>query len=150
MAETDTSSPISWIKSGTVDAVLDFRFPNGPSGNIDIPAILSDIASNISTAARSSEKDKRMVKGDQSGRVLGQKELARPALYAPSSPSEIEIEKDVITKGKVTVDIDLRFRDVKAAVPIWHNDLSVSHNALIRPIVAFMKCVLIGGFGTTS
>ncbi len=43
---------------------------------------------------------------------------------------------------KVTVDIDLRFRDLKAAVPMFTSDLSVKNNALIRPIVAFIKWVL--------
>ena len=42
-------------------------------------------------------------------------------------------------RKKVVVDIDLRFRDLKAAVPIFTNDLSYTSNALIRPIVAFMK-----------
>jgi distribution and morphology protein 31 len=40
----------------------------------------------------------------------------------------------------VTIDIDLRFRDLKAAVPIYTTDLSVTNNAFIRPIVAFIKC----------
>ena len=42
-------------------------------------------------------------------------------------------------KRQVTVDIDLRFRDLKAAVPIYTSDLSVTNNAFIRPIVAFIK-----------
>jgi len=42
-------------------------------------------------------------------------------------------------KRILTMDIDLRFRDLKAAVPIWSGDLSVANNALIRPIVAFIK-----------
>jgi len=41
----------------------------------------------------------------------------------------------------VIIDIDLRFRDLKAAVPIFTTDLSYVNNALIRPIVAFMKYV---------
>ena len=42
-------------------------------------------------------------------------------------------------KRKVVVDLDLRFRDLKAAVPIFTGDLSYVNNALIRPIVAFMN-----------
>jgi len=37
------------------------------------------------------------------------------------------------------IDIDLRFRDLKAAVPLFTSDLSYVNNALIRPIVAFMN-----------
>ena len=40
-------------------------------------------------------------------------------------------------QDKLVIDIDLRFRDLKAAVPIWTSELSYS--SLIRPIVAFMK-----------
>ena len=40
---------------------------------------------------------------------------------------------------RVIIDIDLRFRDLKAAVPLFAADLSYVNNALIRPIVAFMK-----------
>jgi distribution and morphology protein 31 len=127
------SSPISWIKSGKVDAVLDFRFPHDPSTEVDLPAILSEIATNISTAAVGNKTDTQIIKGDQKGRVLGQKELARPALAAPSSSDEA-------SPLKVNVDIDLRFRDIKAAVPLWKSELSYSNSALIRPIVAFMKC----------
>jgi len=39
----------------------------------------------------------------------------------------------------MSIDIDLRFRDLKAAVPIFTNDLSYVNNALIRPIVAFIN-----------
>jgi distribution and morphology protein 31 len=42
-------------------------------------------------------------------------------------------------RREVTVDIDLRFRDLKAAVPMFTSDLSVTNNALIRPILAFIK-----------
>jgi mitochondrial distribution and morphology protein 31 len=132
------ASPISWIKSGKVDVVLDFRFPHEPSTDIDLPTILSELATNISTAAigQQGKVETRGIKGDQSGRVLGQKELARPALVAPSYG-------DDDSPLKVTVDIDLRFRDVKAAVPLWKSELSYSNSALIRPIVAFMKYVVV-------
>ena len=42
----------------------------------------------------------------------------------------------------MVIDIDLRFRDLKAAVPIFTNDLSYVNNAVIRPIVGFMKWAL--------
>lgn len=130
--ESSSSSPISWIKSGKVDAVLDFRFPHDPSTDIDLPAILSELATNISTAAAGKKSETQLIKSDQKGRVLGQKELARPALAAPSSDEDV-------SPLKVSVDIDIRFRDVKAAVPLWKSDLSYSNSALIRPIVAFMN-----------
>lgn len=87
--------------------------------------------------------------------IPGQHRLARPALRPPEesgatrrihvSPyqgglsSELEGDDVKLRERQVKIDIDLRFRDIKAAVPMYTTDLSVSNNAFIRPIVAFMK-----------
>lgn len=124
---TSYEGPISWITSGKLDAVLDIKFPRDPDSDLPLNALLGEIADAISTSLE---------------RIPGQRELAKPALTAP--PAELEQEENENEQGKrkVIIDIDLRFRDVKAAVPIFTNDLSYVNNALIRPIVAFMKCVL--------
>lgn len=95
----------------------------------------------------------------------GNSRLARPPLRAPSTERESAQKTDIAderaaaaasptwtvsdgetpdlgglaAKRQVTIDIDLRFRDLKAAVPLYTTDLSVTNNALIRPIVAFIK-----------
>lgn len=122
--------PISWITSGKVDAVLDIKFPHEPEEPA-INTLLEGIAEAIATAA--SDQAARFA-----DRIPGQRELARPPL---SPPEETQIE-DVDYPRSVIVDIDLRFRDVKASVPIFTQDLSYVNNALIRPIVAFIKWVL--------
>ncbi len=84
----------------------------------------------------------------------GQHRLAKPALRAPGSDVPRSASKTVRLNEttdmvvdveepprEVTLDIDLRFRDLKAAVPLYTTDLSVRNNALIRPIVAFIKWV---------
>lgn len=116
--------PISWITSGKVDAVLDIKFPRDPHGDQPFNALLEEIADAISTSLSPENKY-----------IPGQRELAKPPL---SAPGELEAED----KLRVVIDIDLRFRDLKAAVPIFANDLSYTNNALIRPIVAFMKWVI--------
>jgi distribution and morphology protein 31 len=80
--------------------------------------------------------------------IPGQHRLARPALRAPGTETTstgswdwtANMQKD-LEEREVMIDIDLRFRDIKAAVPLYTTDLSVSNNAFIRPIVAFMKWV---------
>lgn len=120
--------PISWITSGKFDAVLDFKLPHsGPNEDFDINEIVAQIAANISTITTADH-------------LPGQRMLAKPALTAP--PDGIAGGVDPDTKEprlNVMVDIDLRFRDVKAAVPLFTNELSRVNNALIRPIVAFIK-----------
>ena len=78
--------------------------------------------------------------------IPGQHRLARPALRAPGTEPPTtgfwdwtnSMQKD-LEEREVMIDIDLRFRDLRAAVPLYTTDLSVSNNAFIRPIVAFMK-----------
>lgn len=157
---TAEDGPIAWITSGKVDSVVDIRFGRDPGEDIDIHALLGEIAANITAAASGTRpappdvlgfgKD-HGVEGEPSvsegtsaplasinppERIPGQRELAKPALTAPSEEDAGSWEQSI---NQVVIDIDLRFRDVKAAVPIFANDLSYTRNALIRPIVAFLK-----------
>ncbi|SJX61341.1 related to MDM31-Mitochondrial inner membrane protein required for mitochondrial morphology and inheritance [Sporisorium reilianum f. sp. reilianum] len=47
--------------------------------------------------------------------------------------------KSAIPPPTVVIDMDVRFKDIKAAVPLFTNDISYSTNAFVRPIVAFMN-----------
>jgi mitochondrial distribution and morphology protein 31 len=129
---TTTEGPISWITSGKLDAVLDIKFPRDPHDDLPFNAILGEIADAISTSLSTTTNPLLE-------RIPGQRELAKPPLTAPEQP--LMVEDSARAKPRVIIDIDLRFRDVKAAVPIFTNDLSYVNNALIRPIVAFMKYV---------
>ncbi|KDR75127.1 hypothetical protein GALMADRAFT_226782 [Galerina marginata CBS 339.88] len=123
---TTMEGPISWITSGKLDAVLDIKFPRDPQDNA-FGAILEEIADAISTSLSNSD----------TARIPGQRELAKPPLTVPEVEDDEGKEED--DKPKVVIDIDLRFRDLKAAVPIFTSDLSYVNYALIRPIVAFMN-----------
>ncbi len=129
-ATTTAEGPISWITSGKVDAVLDIKFSHDPQK--DFNAILGEIADAISITLSRETEDLQ--------RIPGQRELAKPPLSAPSEEDDDEDNLDEENDGpKVVIDIDLRFRDLKAAVPLFTNDLSYINNAFVRPIVAFMK-----------
>ncbi|KAG6911155.1 hypothetical protein DXG01_003895 [Tephrocybe rancida] len=123
---TTEDGPVSWITSGKVDAVMDIKFPRDPHDDLPFNVILGEIADAISTSLANPKLE----------HIPGQRELAKPALSAPQSAERVDDRED---KLKVVVDIDLRFRDLKAAVPLFTKDLSYVNNALIRPIVAFMN-----------
>lgn len=123
---TDPTGPLSWITSGKVDAVLDIKFPHDPEDEYPFNALLGELADAISTAASASLNLER---------IPGQRELAKPPLVAPST----DVAEDQPNIPRAVIDIDLRFRDLKAAVPLFTQNLSYVNNALIRPIVAFMK-----------
>ncbi len=122
---TTQEGPFSWITSGKVDAVLDIKFPRDPSDELAFSAILDELADALTSVASPSMD-----------RIPGQRELAKPPLSAPSDRDDVAGTEDT---PHVIVDIDLRFRDLKAAVPLFTSDLSYVNNALIRPIVAFMN-----------
>ncbi|CAK5281289.1 unnamed protein product [Mycena citricolor] len=117
-----TEGPISWIVSGKMDVVFDIKFPRDPEDDSQLNALIGEIADAISTSLASVE------------RIPGQHGLARPPLQVPEKASS-----SVDTRRQLIIDIDLRFRDLKAAVPIFTKDLSYVNNALIRPIVSFMN-----------
>lgn len=125
---TSQEGPISWITSGKVDAVFDIKFPHDPEEH-DINALLGELADAITSAA--STQAARLA-----DRIPGQRELAKPAISVPETPTQEEI---VDAPRQVSIEIDLRFRDLKATVPLFTRDLSYANNALIRPIVAFIK-----------
>ncbi|KAJ7497736.1 mitochondrial distribution and morphology proteins-domain-containing protein [Mycena latifolia] len=124
---TTTEGPISWITSGKVDAVLDIKFPRDPEDASQLNAILGEIADAISTSLSSNPVLER---------IPAQRGLAKPPLQAPEGEKVVG-EGD--NKPRVIIDIDLRFRDLKAGVPLFTNDLSYVNYALIRPIVGFMN-----------
>ncbi|KAE9391909.1 hypothetical protein BT96DRAFT_864631, partial [Gymnopus androsaceus JB14] len=131
-ASTTMEGPVSWITSGKLDAVLDIKFPKDPNDALALNVILEEIADAISTTLSTSPALDPLRQ-----RIPGQRELAKPPLSAPeTAPAEFS-EQD--KEPKIVIDLDLRFRDVKAAVPIFTSDLSYVNNALIRPIVAFMN-----------
>jgi mitochondrial distribution and morphology protein 31 len=109
--------------------VLDIKFPRDLSDNDTLDALLGGLADALALP-------------ELSELIPGQRALAKPPLVAPEDADvRAEEERRAAEECKVVVDIDLRFKDLKAAVPVFTRDLSYVSNALIRPIVAFMKCV---------
>lgn len=157
---------MSWITAGKLDAVLDIKFPFHPDEQVDFRAIFDEIGRNVNKIAGGDHPDSEtptadvdtvapdalraidaataaeaaaVAGGTNSNINPGAARLARPPLRAPKDTAVAEKKEVAEGSRHVTVDIDLRFRDLKAAVPIYTTDLSVTNNALIRPIVAFIK-----------
>ncbi|WVR03469.1 hypothetical protein IAU60_000460 [Kwoniella sp. DSM 27419] len=148
---TGHTGPMSWITSGKLDAVLDIKFPFHPDDEVDFKAIFEEIGRNVVTISHGVHPDDPSADVTvplfssasdpipPRGVIPGQARLARPPLRAPSKPGLEVSEDERESRRQVVVDIDLRFRDLKAAVPLYTTDLSVTNNALIRPIVAFIN-----------
>ncbi|KAF8756972.1 Mitochondrial distribution and morphology protein [Rhizoctonia solani] len=118
-AATGNEGLVSWIVSGKVDAIIE--------------GIAAAAAEQIEEARRAGlELGIPLI----SDRIPGQRELAKPALSAPEDENELKEEYE---KPVVLIDIDLRFRDLKAAMPLFTNELSYVNHALVRPIVSFIN-----------
>lgn len=64
----------------------------------------------------------------------------------PSATTDTEVHLAATLASKsstpppsVVIDLDVRFKDIKAAVPLFDSDLTYRHQAFVRPIVAFMN-----------
>jgi distribution and morphology protein 31 len=158
---SSTTGPLAWITAGKLDGVIDIKFPRHPDDDVDFTSVLSEIIDNVQEIATSSSSNPTPTLSAPSpspggnvsssstksaGREVinpGQRPLGKPALVAPEvsnwremmlgKKSEQEMAREVV------MDIDLRFRDLKAAVPYRAAELSYVNSALIRPIVAFIK-----------
>ncbi|KAF2834092.1 hypothetical protein M501DRAFT_1003493 [Patellaria atrata CBS 101060] len=110
--------PFSWIHEGNVDIVADIMFP---ADDNTLAKVMSDFYDRVEATVTSNGKPDK-----------------------PSGQNE-----DLNTETKTTLDdndnrflvMDLRvsLNNVRAAVPLFTNDLSYVNNALIRPIVAYIN-----------
>jgi len=71
--------------------------------------------------------------GAGDGRVVGEGDVSAPG------PAPVTVPVPAPGRRRVVIDVDLRFRDLKAALPLFPREMSYVNSALIRPIVAFMN-----------
>lgn len=109
--------PISWITYGKADLVADIRFPREPDDDVDLNTILGDIVDNLDDVLRPSETS-------QHDRIPGRPQLAKgKALEAPTARLRSMLGINAATAGEgeqrcVSIDLDIRFKDVKAVLPV--------------------------------
>lgn len=111
---TGMEGPFGWITSGEVDMIGDIMVPEDEG--INMTEILQAIGHSLAKEARRAK-------------ILAPKK----GTLEPSSD-----EKDDPSKYFV-MDLQIKLNNVKAAVPIFTNDLSYVNNALIRPIVGYIN-----------
>lgn len=98
---------LSWITSGRVDLVADIRFPREPGDDENLSEILGNIVDQFDQAVN---------------KIPGQPELTygKP-LESPFSIRKrlgLDTEGETVKERFVSMDLDLRFKDVKASIPV--------------------------------
>lgn len=105
--------PFSWIHEGNVDIVADIMFP--VDNNESIAKIMSDFYDRMEATVSSHHKN--------------------GILQGPDTVSKGPDDD----KRVLVMDLRVNLNDIRAAVPLFTQDLSYVNNALIRPIVAYMN-----------
>ncbi|PLW27347.1 hypothetical protein PCANC_22706 [Puccinia coronata f. sp. avenae] len=142
-----SDGPLSWISSGRVDVIADIRLPL-EIDEIDLRTVVREIVDNFE---KEFEINSRAGNDDhkRNGLISERRNLIKPHLKSPHvddssnlGPGTDELipeRKDQETEEQVVLELDLRFKDLKASVPIFSSSLSYVNNALVRPIVAFIN-----------
>jgi distribution and morphology protein 31 len=112
--------PFGWIQQGSVDIIADISFPL--DDDVQFSKLVHDIYEHMeATVVSSSSSDHEH--HDFSSIISSIRQLGQP-------------EKE---EKFVKFDLHILLKDVRAAVPIFTNDLSYVNNAMIRPIVAYIN-----------
>ncbi|GAA5898756.1 hypothetical protein JCM6882_003991 [Rhodosporidiobolus microsporus] len=157
---------MSWLTSGRFDLVADIRFPREDS-ELDLSALVDHIVDEIGgrlgiDSAAAEDASKRIPgrqaltrdalqaprKEDDEQAKEERKKAVRFAKETNAAVEGVELDEGALAEvgadGEeedkfVSMDLDIRFKDLKASVPYFTSDLSYVNNALIRPIVAFIN-----------
>lgn len=116
--------PFSWIYEGNVDIVADVMLPNEDDGSL--AKVMSDMYDRVEA-------------------TVIQNNNRHYSDNATQDPEEKQHGPDFRQSGKeeenrfVIMDVRVHLNDVRAAVPLFTNDISYVNNALVRPIVAYIN-----------
>ncbi|TDZ65867.1 Mitochondrial distribution and morphology protein 31 [Colletotrichum trifolii] len=137
--------PFGWIYEGNVDIVADVMFPVDLDDGItkvmsDFYDQLEDVV--ISNRARLLQKD--LLAGpspDTLGPTPTEGHLSQATPELDTEAEENNTAEDSTDEDRRYLIMDLRIHmnDVKAAVPLFTNDISYINQALVRPIVAYIN-----------
>ncbi|PSN65666.1 hypothetical protein BS50DRAFT_575642 [Corynespora cassiicola Philippines] len=114
--------PFSWIYEGNVDIISDIMIPDDHDGSI--AKVMSDMYDRMEATVIQNT----------------QRHFSDHAAHGFEEHHEEE-KHDGQDEDKrfVIMDIRVNLNDVRAAVPIFTNDISYVNNALVRPIVAYIN-----------
>ncbi|GAA5863297.1 hypothetical protein JCM1840_007474 [Sporobolomyces johnsonii] len=142
-SQSDTGV-LSWLTSGRYDLVADIRFPREES-ELDLSTLVADLVDDLADrlpGQRSLSRDALEAPWSSEGEGAQKEERKRALRFAKETAKEEgeEVHHEDDEEDKiVSIDLDIRFKDLKASVPYFTSNLSYINNALIRPIVAFIN-----------
>ncbi|EOD50544.1 Mitochondrial distribution and morphology protein family 31/32 [Neofusicoccum parvum] len=118
--------PFGWIHEGNVDIVADIMFP--ADSDEGIAKVMSDFYDRMEATVTAT--------GNRIGSDFHRDVSREHPAEGDAVATETENEDD---RRFLVMDMRVQFNDVRAAVPLFTNDISYVNNALIRPIVAYIN-----------
>ena len=158
-------SPFSWIERGNVDIIADVILPED-GDELDFGKVVQEIVDRVEKTVASTTNPQPYASpfAFLQKPNFSFPETLQPPTLPPQPPSEsassesplpesttaLEVVQPVVvqpvsTQQKdsdnryIVMDLHLQLNDIRAAVPLFTNELSYVNNALIRPIVAYMN-----------
>ena len=119
--------PFSWIYEGDVDIVADVMLPNEDDDSL--AKVMSDMYDRVEATVTQNHNrhysDHAAHGFDEHHHQLSDQEVTQ----------DLKLEDDRF----IIMDVRVHLNDVRAAVPLFTNDISYVNNALVRPIVAYIN-----------
>lgn len=152
------AGPFGWIYEGNVDIVADVMFPD--DADESLTKVMSDfydqledivVSNRLRLLQRDIGTDPLAVLSPEAGHITEASvknalELTEPqnserpsVSPSPVSPEDSQNKTEEDDRRYLIMDLRLHLNDVKAAVPLFTNDISYINQALVRPIVAYIN-----------
>lgn len=121
--------PFSWIYEGNVDIVADVMLPSDDDGSL--AKVMSDMYDRVEATV--TQNNRHYSDHATHGFEDSQQQQKQAIADGNATPPSDDDNRFVI------MDVRVHLNDVRAAVPLFTNDISYVNNALVRPIVAYIN-----------
>lgn len=118
--------PFSWIYEGNVDIVADIMLPSDDDDSL--AKVMSDMYDRVEATVTNTRHY-----SDHAAHGFDDHSRAQHLAEDDDAAGDEENNRFVI------MDVRVHLNDVRAAVPLFTNDISYVNNALVRPIVAYIN-----------
>lgn len=138
--------PFGWIHEGNVDIIADLLLPADDDDSI--AKVMSDFYDRMEATVTASPNSPHVLQHQSTLEQTALKPNDADAIdnggiaeyqQQLDSVKEAPAEGGEDAKRFLIMDIRVHLNDVRAAVPLFTNDISYVNNALIRPIVAYIN-----------
>jgi distribution and morphology protein 31 len=131
--------PFGWITSATVDISAYMTIPTEPEDTLQ--QLIDELVERVD-AATSIQRSTGTFHDDLAASLARQNATSTAydaATLPDTTPTTDTDVSSVMAQQRLVVDLNVRFNNVKASVPLNTDDLSYLNNALVRPVVAYMN-----------